>query len=101
MGRIIRIATVAFYLGKLAIMALWTLPYLRWRVWRAKHAFKKELKRGGLPDELVRTLVDSYNRQNKNVIGLVSGGFSALRNSERRTEASFEESTAKLTCELK
>ena len=74
MGTVVRIVKIGFYLGKLALGVLWALPYFRWRIWRAKHAFKKELRREGLPDELVRSLVESYNRQNKQVFGLITEG---------------------------
>ncbi len=100
MGTVVRIIKVGFYLGKLALGVLWALPYFRWRIWRAKHAFKKELGREGLPDELVGSLVESYNRQNKQVFRLITEGIrAARRKASGTTEAGFSE--LKLTGELK
>lgn len=79
MGTVVRIVKIGFYLGKLGLGVLWVLPYFRWRIWRVKHAFKKELRRGGLPDELVGSLVESYNRQNKQVFGLITEGIGNVR----------------------
>jgi len=100
MGKLVRIAKIGFYLGKLALGVLWALPYFRWRIWRAKHAFKKELRREGLPDELVTSLVESYNRQNKQVFGLITEGIgNARREASGTAEARVSE--LKLTGELK
>ena len=79
MGKLVRIIKIGFYLGKLGLGVLWALPYFRWRIWRAKHAFKKELRREGLPDELAGSLVESYNRQNKQVFGLITEGIGNVR----------------------
>lgn len=100
MGKFVRIVKIGFYLGKLALGVLWALPYFRWRIWRAKHAFEKELRRGGLPEELVGSLVESYNRQNKQVFGLITEGIGAARKEVSGTaETGFSE--LKLTGELK
>ena len=90
MGKATGVIKVGFYLGKLAFSVVWALPYLRWRIWRAKQAFKRELEKEGLPDELVGSLVQSFNRQNKQVFGLVTGGFGTLRDFEQRTESMLE-----------
>ena len=99
MGKLVRIAKIGFYLGKLGLGVLWALPYFRWRIWRVKHAFKKELRRGGLPDELVTSLVESYNRQNKQVFGLITKGIGNARRDVGTSEAGALE--LKLTSELK
>ncbi len=72
MGTATGVVKVGFHLGKLAVMAVWVLPYLRWRIWAAKRAFKRELESNGLPDELIASLVDSYNKQNKRIFGLLT-----------------------------
>lgn len=100
MGKLVRIVKIGFYLGKLALGVLWALPYFRWRIWRAKHAFRKELKLGGLPEELVGSLVESYNWQNKQVFGLITEGIRAARKVVSGT-AEAGDSELKLTGELK
>lgn len=100
MGKLVRIIKIGFYLGRLGLSVVWALPYFRWRIWRAKHAFKKELRREGLPDELVESLVESYNRQNKQVFGLITEGIgNARREAFGTSEAPASE--FKLTGELK
>ena len=101
MGKLVRIAKIGFYLGKLALSVLWALPYFRWRIWRAKHAFKKELRREGLPDELVTSLVESYNRQNKQVFGLITEGIGNARREASGAEEALAPKGFKLTGELK
>lgn len=78
MGKVVGIVKSGYYLGKLVLGVFWLYPYLRWRIWRAKHAFRRQLEREGLEDKLVRNLVEDYNRHNKRVIGLVTNGFDAI-----------------------
>jgi hypothetical protein len=57
-----------YYIGKLLIAGVHGLVYLRWRIWRAKHAFKKELTSRGVPKDVANTLTLKYNAQNKQLI---------------------------------
>ena len=100
MGKLVRTVKIGLYLGKLALSVVWALPYFRWRIWTAKRAFRKQLEREGLPGELVRSLVQSYNRQNKQFFGLITKG---LGNARRETSGAkgVLAPKFKLTSELK
>lgn len=101
MSKATRILTIGFYFGKLTMRLLWVFPYLRWRMWRAKHFFKRELKKAGLPEVLVKNLVDNYDRQNKNVFSLMSHASSIIRESAIDTSIENRERiSARLTTEL-
>lgn len=100
MGKLVRTVKIGLYLGKLALSVVWALPYFRWRIWTAKRAFRKQLEREGLPGELVRSLVQSYNRQNKQVFGLIAEGVRAVRRESSGT-ADAGALELKLTGELK
>jgi len=57
-----------YHIGKLLFAGVHGLVYLRWRIWRAKHAFKKELTRRGIPKEAADRLTVKYNAQNNQFI---------------------------------
>jgi hypothetical protein len=62
-----------YYFAKLLITAIYALIYFRWRVWRAKYAFKAELVRSGIPGNVVKVLVSQYNAQNRKIVSSLTG----------------------------
>ncbi len=70
---------VGYYLGKLGLVVLLALPYLRWRMWKAKRAFRAELLKSGVSRELANNLTASYNRSNKMMVGSLRNGLSSIR----------------------
>jgi hypothetical protein len=70
---------VGYHLGKLSVVVILALPYLRWRMWSAKRAFQSELLKSGVPVELANNLTASYNRSNKLMVGSLRNGLSSMR----------------------
>jgi hypothetical protein len=62
----------------LLVLPIYALVYLRWRVWRAKYAFKAELIRSGMPRNVVNMLTTHYNAQNKKIVSTLIG-FRSIR----------------------
>ena len=77
---------VPYHLGKLSAVVILALPYLRWKMWSAKRAFRAELLNSGVPIELANNLTASYDRSNKLMVGSFQNGLSWMR----RTQASME-----------
>jgi hypothetical protein len=64
-----KILAGGYYFGKLLFTGIYALAYLRWRIWRAKHTFKAELLRMGIPKTSAKNLASQYNAQNKQIFG--------------------------------
>jgi hypothetical protein len=68
-----------YYVAKLLlVLPVYASVYLRWRLWRAKHAFKAELIRSGMPRNVVNMLTTHYNAQNKRIVSSLMG-FRSIR----------------------
>ncbi len=63
-------------MGKLTLSLGFTIPYFRWKIWKAKRAFRTELLKSGISVANVNSMVESYNRQNKRIFGLVKESLS-------------------------
>lgn len=66
------ILSMAYYIGRLILSLALIVPYLQWKTWKAKSAFKRELVRNGIPEELADNLTNTYNSGNKNLLRTVS-----------------------------
>ena len=62
-----------YYVGKLLLTGLYALLYLKWLMWKAKHTFRKELVRNGMPESTADKLALEYNAQSKSMIRSVIG----------------------------
>jgi len=63
--------TSGYYLGKLVLSLIYILPTVRWRLWKAGRAFRSELVRNGLSDEVAGKLAEHYNSLNKEPLRLL------------------------------
>ncbi len=77
---------VPYHLGKLSVVVMLALPYLRWKMWSAKRAFRAELLHSGVPIVLANNLTASYDRSNKLMVGSFRNGFSWMRRAQVNME---------------
>ncbi len=70
---------IGYHLGKLGLAVIFAPPYLRWKMWSAKRAFRAELLNSGVPIELANNLTASYDRSNKLMAGSFRNGLSSMR----------------------
>ncbi|OLD02862.1 hypothetical protein AUG19_07170 [archaeon 13_1_20CM_2_54_9] len=77
---------VGYHVGKLGVVVMLALPYLGWRMWSAKRAFRAELLNSGVSIELAKSLAASYDRSNKLMVGSLRRGLPSMR----RTRVSVE-----------
>ena len=75
---------VPYHLGKLSAVVILALPYLRWKMWSAKRAFRAELLSSGVPIELANKLTASYNLSNKRMVGSLRKGLSPMMRARAR-----------------
>ncbi len=69
----ITIITITYHFGRVILSLAFVLPYIQWKTWKAKGAFKRELVRNGIPKELADNLTDAYNSGNKDILRSVAG----------------------------
>ncbi len=70
---------VGYHVGKLGLVVILALPYLRWKVWSAKRAFRAELLNSGVSIELANNLTASYDRSNKMMVRSLRNDLSSIR----------------------
>ncbi len=78
---------VGYHLGKLGVVVILAFPYLRWKMWSAKRAFRAELLNSGVSIELANNLTSSYNRSNKLMVGSLRKGLSSMRGTQVGVES--------------
>ena len=59
---------IVYQVGRLGWFFALLIPYVQWKTWKAKSAFKAELVRSGVPARLASNLADSYDNGNKNLL---------------------------------
>lgn len=63
---------IIYHFAKVVLSLSLVLPYFQWKTRKAKRAFKHELLRNGIPEELADNLADAYNSGNKNILRSVT-----------------------------
>ncbi len=68
---------IVYHLARLSSSFILLLPSFKWKNWRAKAVFRKELIRNGIPLDLAHELTVSYDSATKNLRRLVLAGHSS------------------------
>jgi hypothetical protein len=79
----------SYHIGKIGLFFIAFLPYLQWKTWRAKSAFRDELLKNGVPREVAANLADSYGKENRGILGSILKRSSGVKQLVRASDKPF------------